>query len=162
MNWIVFWQGLGAIATTAAVIVALWQAKFANHKKAKVAFVEEMVIMPAVALGSLGYMPETAYVGVDFTNIGNRKIIIKSFWVELPSNIRAVIAPEVTPVNTLSWPVEVDIEESVFLPWEREKFLGFIRNEERLPRKQKLTFCVGDTTGKIYKCKTPKALQNYL
>ena len=162
MNWAVFWQALGSVATTAAVIVALWQTRFVNNKKAKISFVENRIIVPAIALGSYGYMPESAYVGLEFANIGNRKIIIKSFWVELSNDVRAVIAPEVTPVDTLTWPVEVDIEESVFLPWSKEKFLEFIQNEERLDLNRKLTFCVCDTTGKIYKCITPKVLQKYL
>ncbi|MBR4879078.1 MAG: hypothetical protein IKU13_04540, partial [Clostridia bacterium] len=106
--------------------------------------------------------PEKTYVGVNFANTGNRKIIIKSFWLELPNDVRAVIAPEATPVNPLSWPVEVDIEESVFIPWDRKKFLDLIQNEKGLLHNKKLTFCVCDTAGKTYKCKTQKVLQKYL
>lgn len=162
MNWAVFWQALGAIATTAAVIVALYQTRVANLKKAKISFVENMTIVPAVPMGVLGYMPKNQYVGVDFVNTGNRKIIIQNFWIELPNGVKAVISPEQTPIGTLSWPVSVDIEESVFIPWEKAKFLKYLNEEKTLPRNKKITFCVTDSTGVIYKCTTPKTFQQYI
>ena len=38
---------LGAIATTAAVIVALWQTKYANKKRLKVEFSYNIVVVPS-------------------------------------------------------------------------------------------------------------------
>ena len=54
MNWELFWTAfgaiggtLGAIATTAAVIVALWQTKYANKKQLKVEFSDNIVLVPS-------------------------------------------------------------------------------------------------------------------
>lgn len=54
MNWELFWTAfgaiggtLGAIATTAAVIVALWQTKYANKKQLKVEFSDNIVVVPS-------------------------------------------------------------------------------------------------------------------
>ena len=162
MDWNIFWDATSAIATTAAVIVALYQTRVANLKKAKISFVENMTIVPTVPMGVLGYMPKNQYVGVDFVNTGNRKIIIQKFWIELPNGVKAVISPEQTPIGTLSWPVSVDIEESVFIPWEKAKFMKYLTDEKTLPRDKTITFCVTDSTGVIYKCNTSKTLQQYI
>ena len=162
MDWAGFWQALSAIATTAAVIVALHQTRVANLKKAKISFVENMTLVPTVPIGVIGHIPKNQYVGVDFANTGNRKIIIQNFWIELPNGVKAVINPEQTPIGSLSWPVSVDIEESVFIPWEKAKFLNYLNGEKRLPRDKTVTFCVTDSTGVIYKCNTPKTLQQYI
>ena len=162
INWSLFWEAASAIATTLAVIVALWQTKYANKKKAKLSFVENMTIVPMVPVGTVGHIPKNQYVGIDFTNIGNRKIILKCFWLELPNNIRAVIQPDATPIGIVSLPVELDIEENIFLPWSRSKFGAFLKDENALPRNQRLTFYVEDSTGVTYKCRTPKTVQQYL
>lgn len=162
MDWNIFWNAAGSIATFAAVAVALWQTKYANKKKAKLSFVENMTIVPVVPIGTIGYMPKNQYVGVDFANIGNRKIIINSFWIELPNGARAVIQPDSTPIGTQSWPIELNVEESTFLPWQKDKFLKFIKDEKTLQSNEKLLFCVTDSTGVTYKCKTPKTVSEYL
>lgn len=156
-----FWEAAGAISTFAAVAVALWQTRYANKKKAKLSFVDKK-ILPAFPIGKIGYIPETQYVGVEFANIGNRKIIIKNFWLELPDNNCAIIEPAQTPIGSISLPAELDIEESIFLPWEKEKFLNFIEHEKDLPKDKKMSFCITDSTGITYKCKTKKNLSEYL
>lgn len=162
IDWSIFWEAASAIATTAAVIVALWQTKYSNKKKAKLSFVEKMSIVPVNSLETIGHMPKNQYVGINFSNVGNRKIIIKCFWLELPNNIRAVIQPDVIPIGSVSWPIEVNIEESVFLPWLRGKFLSFLEEEKTLKPNQRLTFCVEDSIGTTYKCVTTKTVQQYL
>ena len=115
MDWSVFWEAAGAIATFLAVCVALWQTKYTNKKRLKITFVEKMCYMPTVPIGSMGYMPKTEYAGLDISNTGNRKIIVQSFGLELANGSKAVIAPETTPLGTQKWPIELDIEESAFL-----------------------------------------------
>lgn len=153
---------IGAIATFVAVMVALWQTKYANKKKARLSFVENMTLVPTVPIGKIGYIPKNQYVGINFANIGNRKIILNSFWIELPDGSRAIIHPESTPIGTLSWPVELDVEESAFLPWQKDKFLEFLNVDSTLDRNKKIVFCVSDSIGVIYKCKTPKTVLEYL
>ena len=40
-DWGMFWQAASAIATTAAVIVALWQTKYVNKKRVKLIYGEQ-------------------------------------------------------------------------------------------------------------------------
>ena len=162
LNWNIFWEAAGAIATFSAVVVALWQTKYVNNKKAKLHFTDNVSFAPVFLNGDVGDVLNTKYVGINFINVGNRKIIIKSFWVELPDNCCAIIQPDAIPTRIVSLPVELDIEESVFLPWAKEKFLKFISNENPLNSKQKLVFGVTDSTGVTYKCKTPKTVSEYL
>lgn len=51
MDWLLFWTAFGAIggtigalATATAVFVALWQTKYSNKKKLKLAFSDDVVI----------------------------------------------------------------------------------------------------------------------
>ena len=162
INWDIFWNAAGAIATFAAVLVALWQTRTANKKKLKLSFIENMTILPTVPIGTIGYMPKNQYIGIDVVNTGNRRVIIKSFWIELPNNVRAVIQPDNTPSGAIALPATLDIEESIFLPWLKSKFLSYLHDEVNFPRNQKLTFCVSDSTGVIYKCTTQKTVQEFL
>lgn len=53
MDWNLFWTAfgaiggtVGAIATAAAVIVALWQTKYSYKKKLKISFSNNITIVP--------------------------------------------------------------------------------------------------------------------
>ena len=65
-------SALGAIATFAAVLVALWQTKYANKKKLKCSFIDKnMVVNPQ-------NYDKKLYVTMSISNIGNKKIIINN------------------------------------------------------------------------------------
>lgn len=157
--WDTFWNAASAIATTAAVIVALWQTKYANRKKLKVKFIEKMTIVPQNAIGKI---PKNQYVGLDIINIENRKVIINQVWIQLPENMRAVIQPDIIPGLNFTFPLELDVEQSTFFPWCANKFLDYIKSEKKFLKNQRLIFCISDTTGVIYKCKTPKTIGEYI
>ena len=53
IDWEMFWQAASAIATTAAVIVALWQTGYQNKKKLKIKFVENMTYLPNTGRGKV-------------------------------------------------------------------------------------------------------------
>ena len=82
--------------------------------------------------------------------------------MEINKKYQLIIQPAQTPIGTVSLPVELDIEESIFLPWEKEKFLKFLRQDHSLSPNSKLTFCVTDSTGVTYKCKTKKSVAELL
>lgn len=76
MDWNLFWSAfgaiggtLGAVATTAAVVVALWQTKYSQKKIIKLAFSDNFQL----------YNPNTGesvkFIGLSVTNTGNRKVI---------------------------------------------------------------------------------------
>ena len=71
INWDIFWNAAGSIATFAAVLVALWQTRTANKKKLKLSFIENMTILPTVPIGTIGYMPKNQLVRTDHQRFGS-------------------------------------------------------------------------------------------
>lgn len=76
-------SGLAAIATTAAVLVALWQTKYANRKKLKSYFSGDNTIVNPNSYTTKNY------VGMNITNIGNKKVILSSW--EIITNRNEII-----------------------------------------------------------------------
>ena len=70
-------QAVGAIATSAAVIVALWQIRYANRKKVKLSFSDKNVVFSGN--GNL----EFHFVNMTVTNIGNKNIIIRNWGIKV-------------------------------------------------------------------------------
>ena len=66
---------VGAVATFSAVVVALWQTKYANRKKLKCSFSDNIIIAD-------NYNNMKKYVGMIITNIGNKRVIINSWSVK--------------------------------------------------------------------------------
>ena len=116
MDWELFWTAfgaiggtLGAIATTAAVIVALWQTKYANKKRLKVEFSDNIVVVPSH--GDLSQKHE--YVGITVTNIGNRRIKVCNWQVWFPDGHGALIMQDTSPIGKMlapAWPVLLEPE----------------------------------------------------
>ena len=73
-DWAMFWQAASAIATTAAVIVALWQTRYQNKKKLKIEFIENVTYLPSTGSGTI---TKNQYFSVDIANVGNRKVCIQ-------------------------------------------------------------------------------------
>lgn len=169
MDWNIFWTAFGAIggtigalATAGAVIVALWQTKFAQKKKLKLLINEDIKI--------LAQNTENVYeyVGVTATNIGNRDIIINSWGIKLHDGSRIVILNDVSRIDKLiqiNLPHKIAIEESIDLMYSKKHFRDVlcksVQNKKVLENK-KLEFYVKDSTGKFYIVKTSKKIKTYL
>lgn len=160
-DWGMFWQAASALATALAAIIALWQTRYQNRKKVKIAFNERVIY----ALGhSIGLATNYEYVSLDVVNTGNRKIIIKSYGIKLDDNQIWVILPEKTPIGSITLPVELDIEQCVSLTWTKESFIKVLHdlNLNKYPVGKRVPFFVQDTTGTYYMCKSSKTIQQYL
>ena len=94
MDWNLFWTAfgaiggtLGAVATTAAVVVALWQTKYSQKKIIKLGFSDNFQL----------YNPNTGesvkFIGISVTNTGNRKVIIRTWGVHLKEGSAIVMPP---------------------------------------------------------------------
>lgn len=158
-DWGMFWQAASAIATTFAVAVALWQTKYQNLKKVKITFNESVIY----ALGhSLGLATNYQYVSLDVVNTGNRKIIISRCGIKLSNDYLWLIFPDQTPIGMVNLPIELDVEQSVSLPWKKENFIKVLRELNEYPQDKKVSFFVQDITGAYYMCKSTKTIQQYL
>lgn len=168
MNWELFWTAfgaiggtLGAIATTAAVIVALWQAKYANKKQLKVEFSDNIVAVPSQ--GDLSQKRE--YVGITVTNIGNRRIKVCNWRVRFPGGRDVLIVQNtfLQKTHEPAWPVLLEPEDQASQYWEKRLFYAFIKDEAPKYKKKncRLLWIVKDSTNKVYKVRSPKTIAEY-
>ena len=171
MDWMLFWTAFGAIggtfgalATAAAVIVALWQTKYANKKKLKIEFSDNVQIIPA--RGNTAKF-ET-FVGVTVTNIGNRNVKLKDWRLIFPDGHGALIVQDVSIFGkTISppWPMTLEPEDQTSQHWEKDLFYAYIVDEvpklSAKLKKKPIKWIVTDSTGQKYLVKTKKTAQEY-
>lgn len=168
--WSLFWTAfsaiggtLGAIATTAAVIVALWQTKYANRKKLKVEFNDNIFVMPANGPAIKKY----EFVGITVTNIGNRNVCLQDWRVMLPNKKTAIIMYDKSMIAQQMadpWPRTLEPEQQDSQYWNKKLFVDFIQNEASQVKNKhrKLVWFVKDSTGRLYKTKSKKTIHQYL
>lgn len=173
MDWTLIWTAvgaiggtLGALATSIAVIVALWQTKYSQKKKIKVCFTDLITLTSNLPSDNV----RVEYVGIDVTNIGNRDVIIQSwgFVLQPKSNGKVLILPDRTLYGELvriELPKRLALEESITLVYAKELFQNVLIDNcsvGKLNSKKKLQFYVCDSTGKYYYAKTQKKIESYL
>lgn len=162
MDWNLFWTAfgaiggtLGAVATTAAVVVALWQTKYSQKKIIKLGFSDNFQL----------YNPNTGesvkFIGISVTNTGNRKVIIRTWGVHLKEGSAIVMPPvDANGIEKMVYtklPQTLDLEESIDLQWQKDKFQLFLKaNEDNIEKSKPLVFYVNDSIGKQYTVKTKK------
>ena len=167
MDWQLFWTAFGAIggtigalATTAAVIVALWQTKHAERKKLKLIFSDSLSL---ISSGTLG--PEEMFVGLSIINVGNRNVIIQNWGFDyhqkgkhaLVGINQSRLARTINP----SLPHELQIENKMDLYLEKKYFIENLRegiDKELLKSWLRVTFFAVDSTGKEYRVKSRKTV----
>lgn len=167
MDWNLFWTAfgaiggtLGAVATTAAVVVALWQTKYSQKKIIKLGFSDNFQL----------YNPNTGesvkFIGISVANTGNRKVIIRTWGVHLKEGSAIVMPPvDANGIEKMVYtklPQTLDLEESIDLQWQKDKFQLFLKaNEDNIEKSKPLVFYVNDSTGKQYTVKTKKNASCY-
>lgn len=168
-DWNLFWTAfgaigtvLGSIATTAAVIVALWQTRIAYKKKLKLSFDDNTKIM--ADSGTI----IADFVSLSVTNIGNKDIVISSWGFYLKNKSKVKIFSNL-PIENLplllknefitKFPYKLSVEHSTTFYYERRLFLKIIpeyyENGE-LDADKPIKFYVMDSTGKEYTVKSKR------
>lgn len=153
---------VGALATTVAVIVALWQTKFNYKKKLKLSFSDSITIVPES--GNIFYK----YVGLTVTNIGNRDVVINNWGFYLNDDSLMIIVSDTSPIGRIiqtNLPHRLQIEESISLYHDRAKFDSAIKEcveKGTLVKTQKIMFFATDSTGKKHKVKSKETVEHYL
>lgn len=149
-----FWQAASAIATTAAVIVALWQTKYNNKKKLKIKFRDNVIMANKTS--------KEAYVELEVSNIGNRRIIINRYGMSLQEGFFVVSFPDEAEMKKTAEPIILDIEESKIIAWKKEDFIQLLKDQCKTSGNSKITLFVQDTAGNLYTTTTPKKRMQYL
>lgn len=156
-------QAVGAISTAAAVIVTLWQIKYANRKRLRLSFSDKNVVFSEN--GNL----EFHFVNLTVTNIGNRNVIIKNWGIIVSKKQNLLIVPDIkNPIVKMiqkPLPCTLEPEESMDLVFEIKLFLRNLREQVKdgvFSEKDKLTLYVVDSTGKMYFVKSEKTIKKYI
>lgn len=171
MDWMLFWSAfgaiggtLGAIATVAAVSVALWQTKYSERKKLRLKF-SDSIVMADIAPSN----HEEMLVSLSIVNIGNRNVIIQNWGFVYhkkkshaliglnPSYLMQIISPRLPYELTIENKVDLYIEKHFFV----ESLKEGIKKKELKERKKLILFAI-DSTGKEYKVKSEKTIKEML
>lgn len=113
---------LGAIATTFAVIVALWQTKYSTKKKLKLIFNDNIKVYDNKTLKLLN-----EYVGITIINVGNRDVNITD-WSMVIDKRRIKIITQLQGVLKIELPKKIEIENTLDLNYEKDLFLKTIKD----------------------------------
>ena len=156
--------GLGAVATFGAVIVALWQTKYANKKQLKCKFIEYNSAWDSRT------NTHKDYVCMDITNIGNKKVIIKSWGIKRKEGYILILTSgfekdgfdKAVAVKT---PYHLEVEENVSFFYDKALFPDVIKEaieKGQIEANKKIRFVVYDSTGKAYYTKSQQIAQAYI
>lgn len=169
-DWNLFWtafsaigQAVGAIATAIAVIVTLWQIRYANRKKVKLRFSDRNVVFSKN--GELDFH----FVNLTVTNIGNRRIIVRNWGMKVSKKQNFIIVQDIAnPILKMlqkPLPCTLEPEESMDLIFDIKLFLKNLREqveEGNFSVEDKLTLYVVDSAGKEYYKKSDKTIKKYI
>ena len=115
----------GASATFAAVVVALWQTKYANKKKLKCSFIERNTVVDPQNYD------KKLYVTMRISNIGNKKVVINNWGIKLKDSFILILTEgferdsfdEVVSVKT---PYILEPEEQITFFYAKDLFIRLI------------------------------------
>lgn len=156
-------QAIGAFATATAVIITLWQIKYANRKKVKMSFSDKNVVFSEN--GSL----EFHFVNLSVSNIGNRNIIVQNWGIKVSKKQNLLIVPDVKnqiiKMIQKPLPCTLEPEQSMDLVFDIKLFVRNLQeqvNQGTFKVNDKITLYVSDSTGKIYYLKCRKTIRQYI
>ncbi len=152
---------IGAIATAAAVIVTLWQVRYANKKKLK--FTDKNVVFSE--RGDSRYF----FVNLSVTNIGNRNVIVRNWGMKVPKKSNYLLVQDMANpmIKVLQKPLPhtLEPEYTIDLVFDLKLFLKNLKEQTSqgvFSMNDKLTFYVVDTTGKEYTLKIKKTIKQLI
>jgi len=161
-------SAVGAIATFSAVVVALWQTKYANRKKLKCSFSDNVIIVD-------NYNNIKKYVGIIITNIGNKRVIVNSWSVKTKNGFLQFLTDlnEITDSDIIDRRLSAEMKTPHVLETEEQitfyfPYDLFCKNIKELTDKgnicsdEKILFVVKDSTGREYKTKSNEIGSKYM
>ena len=158
-DWGMFWQAASAIATTAAVIVALWQTKYVNKKRVKLIYGEQFRYSRKIQENRETYH----YTTIDIVNTGNRKIVVQQLGVELPDGFRYNLNEDIEFDRPLCcFPIELEPEQFIKCLWLNDDFRDLLVTRHLHENNKRITFYIQDSAGIYYKRKTTKTPKQFL
>lgn len=158
-DWGMFWQAASSIATTAAVVVALWQVKYANKKRVKLIYGEQFRYNRENRKNWETYR----YTTIDIVNTGNRKVVVQQLGVELPDGFRYNLNEDIEFERQLCcFPIELEPEQFIKCLWLNDDFRDLLVTRHLHENNKRITFYIQDSTGIYYRRKASKTPKQFL
>ena len=158
-KWTIAISAISALATFFAVIVALWQTKYANSKRLKLT---NTVVAQLTQNASTGQFFKTNYLllSVKIVNIGNREVVLNDWGVSLSKED----ALQIVNINEKVFPCKIEVEQYKELKTTLEGLRNaLVQNKDKICNiKQKLKIYVVDSTGRKYYTKMPYSVEHYM
>ena len=152
---------IGATATFAAVVVALFQTKVANIKRLKLAFSDSHIVIDTKS----GKQESGPYFYISAANTGNRDITIENWFIEVGKGSSYLVKNNESLPFLTQLPTKIAPEESIDLAVLRKDILDALRKNKSigfLDMKRKITIVLRDNTSKTYRIKSRKSISKYL
>ena len=148
LNFIV--NSVCAIATVAAVLVALWQTKYSNHKRIKTIAKDAYIMIQ----NNDGTISNKAWmtISMEVVNIGNRTVNLVDWGVYFDKSFSL----QILDVTGKTLPKTIGIEDSVKLAADLSGLKRSMReNHDKIKNTESIIkLYVSDSTGKQYYAKT--------
>lgn len=145
-------NGLCAVATVAAVIVALWQTKYSTRKKLKLKATE---VMASTDMNNF-----TRFLQIKASNVGNRKITIVN-WSVMFNKKDGFQIVDITKNTSFA----IDVDESINLSFSLKILRNVLKQEatkKDYKLDKKLMIVLQDNSGKEYKVKALRSYAKYM
>ena len=161
--WTIFdsiFSAFGAVATFSAVIVALWQTKYANRKKLKLNFTDKLQ-----AYDVTNFSDSVKYVGITITNIGNRSVVLQNWGIKCDDGYDCLLVQKFDYIERLVsvlLPYTLEPEHQITLTLRADRFVKIIGNKSHFIGNKRIVFFVHDTTGRKFKVKSNKSVKDYI
>jgi len=161
--WNLVIAAVSAVATFAAVVVALWQTKYATRKKVKLESSTAGLLPVITTEAGDKVLQETMCQYVDIINIGNRDIVIDGFFIEFSRDFMLQIVDFKNIINP-QLPIKIAVEERARLQVDFPSLCKTISDNKKAIGKfnKEFKFCITDSTGKRYKTKSNRTIENIL
>jgi len=151
----VFWSAFGAIGTTlgafatfAAVVVALWQTKFAHRKKLEIFF------QPS-GVAAYGKIVES-FIWINIANTGNRAVTIKEWNICINGPSYSLVDnTKLKDCSRVELPIKLEPEESIDLYCDYQFFIALLQCSyyKDFCGMRRVRIQVRDGTNKVYNIK---------
>lgn len=164
--WTIFsaiFSAIGALATTAAVIVALWQTKYSNRKELKLTLSENAIVTDSLL------QINKAFIALHIVNTGIRNVTIVNWGFschEKESHVlirsRALMMHQ--PLNH-DLPYELACDKKLDLYFERDDFIKYVKEcfeKKKLKEHRRICFFAVDSAGTVFRVRTAHTVKKLL
>ncbi|MBS5135692.1 MAG: hypothetical protein KHZ05_09685 [Oscillospiraceae bacterium] len=151
---------MGALATFAAVFVALFQTRIANRKKLKLTFGDNYSAINAQSGAKVG-----PFLYLSAVNTGNRDIVLQNWFICIGKSQNYLVKNNTHPLLQTKLPQKLCPEERADFFLMRDEFVEILKKDKiksAIHNWQRVSAILVDNAGKKYIIRSKKRVSEYL